>query len=161
MKYLIISDVHGYYNELRCILEENREIKDVIFLGDGLRDIEQAKLDYPKHNFICVKGNCDLWDSVPSMNILTLDKYKVLICHGDGFDVKTSKLALRRTAINLGVDIALYGHTHRQYYEYLDGLYIFCPGSVCPEAASGYNPSYGIMDFSEGYPNIYNCEIIL
>ena len=94
------------------------------------------------------------------MKMLTLDKYKVLITHGDGFDVKTSKLALRRTAINMGADIVLYGHTHRQYYEYLDGLYIFCPGSVKPEAASGFNPSYGIMDFSEGYPNIYNCEII-
>ena len=160
MKYLIISDTHGSYTELCCILETEKEIKEVIFLGDGLADIQKAKLDYPDRNFTCVKGNCDLWDSVPSMNILTLDKYKVLITHGDGFDVKTSKLGLRRAAIGLGVDIALYGHTHRQYYEYLDGLYIFCPGRVRPEAASGFCPSYGIMDFSEGYPNIYNCEII-
>lgn len=160
MKYLIISDTHGSYTELCCILETEKEIKEVIFLGDGLADIQKAKLDYPDRNFTCVKGNCDLWDSVPSMNILTLDKYKVLITHGDGFDVKTSKLGLRRAVIGLGVDIALYGHTHRQYYEYLDGLYIFCPGSVRPEAASGFCPSYGIMDFSEGYPNIYNCEII-
>lgn len=161
MKYLIISDVHGCYAELRCILEQEKSIKNVIFLGDGLSDIQQARLEYPNHTFTCVKGNCDLWDKMPTMDILTLDGYKVFICHGDGFDVKTSKLALRRTAISLGVDIALYGHTHRQYYEYLDGLYIFCPGSVRPEAASGYNPSYGIMDFSEGYPNIYNCEIVL
>lgn len=160
MKYLIVSDVHGYYTELCVILEKEKDIRDVIFLGDGFRDIQRAKLDYPRHNFICVRGNCDLWEEEPSMKTLTLDKYKVLITHGDGFDVKTSKLALRRTAINMGVDIVLYGHTHRQYYEYLDGLYIFCPGSVKPEAASGFNPSYGIMDFSEGYPNIYNCEII-
>ena len=161
MKYLIISDTHGCYTELCCILEQEKEIKDVIFLGDGLNDISKAKLDYPDRNFICVKGNCDYGESLPSMNIINIDKYKVLITHGDGFDVKSSKLRLRRAAIGLGVDVALYGHTHRQYYEYLDGLYIFCPGSVKPEAASAYNPSYGIMDFSEGYPNIYNCEINL
>lgn len=160
MKWLVISDVHGCYLELQCILEKEKEIKNIIFLGDGVRDIEKAKLDYPDRTFTCVKGNCDINEKYPSMNILNIDKYKVLICHGDGFDVKTSRLGLRRAAIGLGVDIALYGHTHRQYYEYLDGLYIFCPGSVKPEAASGFNPSYGIMDFSEGYPDIYNCEII-
>ena len=89
-----------------------------------------------------------------------IEGYKVLITHGDGFDVTSSRLGLRRAAIGLGADIALYGHTHRQYYEYLDGLYIFCPGSVAPERASGFCPSYGIMDFSDGYPNIYNCEIV-
>lgn len=160
MKYLIISDTHGWYDHLACILETEKEIKNVIFLGDGLRDIEKAKLDFPDRVFTCVKGNCDVWDTVPSMNILSIEGYKVLITHGDGFDVKSSKLGLRRAAIGLGADIALYGHTHRQYYEYLDGLYLFCPGSVAPEMASGFCPSYGIMDFSDGYPNIYNCEIV-
>lgn len=160
MKYLIISDTHGWYTHLENILEREKEIKNIIFLGDGLADIEKAKINFPDRSFTCVKGNCDLRDSAPSMNIITLEGYKVLITHGDGFDVKTSKLGLRRAAIGLGVDIALYGHTHRQYYEYMDGLYIFCPGSVAPEMASAFCPSYGIMDFSEGYPNIYNCEIV-
>ncbi|MBE6877830.1 MAG: metallophosphoesterase [Ruminococcaceae bacterium] len=160
MKWLIISDTHGYYAELSVILETEKEIKDVIFLGDGLSDIDRAKMEYPDRNFICVKGNCDLFSKAPSMDILTLDGYKVLITHGDGFDVKTSKLAIRRAAIGMGADIVLYGHTHRQYYEYLEGLYIFCPGSVKPEAATNYIPSYGILDTSDGYPDIYNCEII-
>ena len=160
MKWLIISDVHGYYAELCTILDTEEDVKDVIFLGDGLSDIDRAKMDYPDHRFTCVKGNCDLFSKQPSMDILTLDGYKVLITHGDGFDVKSSKLGLRRAAISMGVDIALYGHTHRQFYEYLDGLYIFCPGSVKPENVTGYIPSYGILDTSEGYPDLYNCEII-
>ena len=160
MKWLIISDVHGYYAELCMILDREKDIKDVIFLGDGLDDIDRAKMEYSDHNFICVKGNCDIRRTEPTMNILSLDGYKVLITHGDGFDVKSSKLGLRRAAIGLGADIALYGHTHRQYYEYIEGLYIFCPGSVKPECVTGYIPSYGILDTSEGYPDIYNCEII-
>ena len=65
MKYLIISDTHGCYTELCCILEQEKEIKDVIFLGDGLNDISKAKLDYPDRYFICVKGNCDYSESLP------------------------------------------------------------------------------------------------
>ena len=34
MKYLIISDVHGFYAELNCILYTEKDIKNVIFLGD-------------------------------------------------------------------------------------------------------------------------------
>ena len=160
MKWLIISDTHGYYEELCIILDREKAVKDVIFLGDGLWDIQRAKLDFPDKNFICVKGNCDLTDKVPGMDIITLDGYKVLITHGDGFDVKSSKLAIRRAAINMNVDIVLYGHTHRQYYEYMEGLYLFCPGSVKPERATGYIPSYGILDTGAGYPDLYNEEII-
>lgn len=160
MKWLIISDTHGYYAELSLILEREKDIKDVIFLGDGLSDMDRAKMEYPDRNFICVKGNCDLFSKASSMDILTLDGYKVLITHGDGFDVKSSKLGLRRAAIGMGADIVLYGHTHRQYYEYLEGLYLFNPGSVKPEAEMAYIPSYGILDTSEGFPDIYHCEII-
>ncbi len=160
MKWLIISDTHGCYAELSVILETEKAIKDVIFLGDGLRDIQRAQLDFPDRNFICVKGNCDILDATPSMNILTLDGHKVLITHGDGFDVKTSKLAIRRAAIGMGADIALYGHTHRQYYEYMEGLYLFCPGSVRPEHATGYIPSYGILSTDDGFVDLYNKEII-
>ncbi|MBR6518217.1 MAG: metallophosphoesterase family protein, partial [Oscillospiraceae bacterium] len=82
------------------------------------------------------------------------------VCHGDGYYVKMGLLPLRKRCLAMGADIALYGHTHRQYYEYLEGLYLFNPGSVKPEAEMAYIPSYGILDTSEGFPDIYNCEII-
>lgn len=159
MKWLIISDTHGFYSELYKIIEKEKDIKNVIFLGDGINDIRKAKLDFPDHNFEIVAGNCDVANGLLPMSVIKADKYKILITHGDGFDVKRSKLGLRRAAINMGVDIVLYGHTHKQYYEYMDGLYIFCPGSVKPDVSTGFSASYGIMDFSEGYPNIYNCEM--
>ncbi|MFR3419646.1 MAG: metallophosphoesterase family protein [Eubacterium sp.] len=39
-------------------------------------------------------------------------------------------------------DIVLFGHTHNQYTEYLDGLYIMNPGSV------GMNGDYGVIDIT-------------
>ena len=36
----------------------------------------------------------------------------------------------------------LFGHTHNQYTEYLDGLYIMNPGSV------GMNGDYGVIDIT-------------
>ena len=153
MKWLIISDVHGYYAELCMILDREKEIKDVIFLGDGLDDIDRARLEYPDHNFTCVKGNCDIRRSEPTMNILTLDGYKVLITHGDGFDVKSSKLGLRRAAIGLGVDIALYGHTHRARWMQLGSIGILNPGSI----GDRLHPTYAVVETTGN--GAFSCHI--
>ena len=66
-------------------------------------------------------------------------------------------LPLRKACMDMKIDIALFGHTHRQYYEYYDGIYTFNPGSVMPSA----NPfsCYGILDFSYPKPLFYHREI--
>ena len=43
MRYLVISDTHGYKNYLNRILEKESDIKNIIFLGDGLNDVLNPK----------------------------------------------------------------------------------------------------------------------
>ncbi|MEG1895691.1 MAG: YfcE family phosphodiesterase [Oscillospiraceae bacterium] len=159
MRYLIISDIHGNRKGLNEVLEKEKDIDKVIFLGDGLSDIIQIKKEFPRLQFDVVRGNCDVSNSIAPMQIINIGGYTVLLCHGDGFDVKMSLLALRRTAISLNATIALYGHTHKQYYEYLDGLYIFCPGSVSPDICAGFKVCYGIMDLNNPKPLFYHKAI--
>ncbi|MEG3028981.1 MAG: metallophosphoesterase family protein [Oscillospiraceae bacterium] len=125
-------------------------------MGDGLSDVVRAKKDYPKLQFDVVRGNCDISNSIAPMQVITIGNYKVLMCHGDGFDVKMSLLPLRRSAIALDATIALYGHTHKQYYEYLDGLYIFCPGSINRDICADFKVCYGIMDLNHPKPLFYH-----
>lgn len=157
MKYLVVSDTHGCKNYLNRILEKENDIIDIIFLGDGLTDILTAKAQNPQLNIIAVAGNCDVNKAVAVRQMLNIHGYKVFICHGDGYHVKLSLLPLRKACMAMEADIALYGHTHQQYYEYFDGLYLFCPGSVAPSA----NPfsCYGILDFSGPKPLFYHREI--
>lgn len=158
-KYLIISDSHGNKKNIMQILEKETDAQKVIFLGDGLSDIAQIKNLYPSFDFEVVRGNCDIGTDIPSMQILALGGLRVLICHGDGFDVKMSLLGLRRAAITMGANVALYGHTHKQYYEYLDGLYIFCPGSVEKNIPANANICYGVMEIKDAVPVFSHREL--
>lgn len=157
MKYLVISDTHGRKNYLNRVLEREQNIKNIIFLGDGLGDMLSLKAENPEYDITAVAGNCDYNAAFPVKQVIEICGYKILICHGDGYSVKMGLLPLRKACIDMGVDIALYGHTHKQYYEYYDGLYMFNPGSVIPSS----NPfsCYGIMDFTSGKPVFSHFEI--
>lgn len=157
MRYLVISDTHGYKNYLKRIVEKEEDIKNIIFLGDGINDINSFKAENPDYNIISVAGNCDVNTAIPTKSIIEIKDYKILICHGDGYYVKMGLLPLRRACMELKVDIALFGHTHRQYYEFYDGIYTFNPGSVMPST----NPfsCYGILDFTYEKPLFYHREI--
>lgn len=157
MRYLVISDTHGFRHYLEAIVEKEKEIKNIIFLGDGLSDVMDFKAENPDYNVICVAGNCDSSKSALAKEIITIKGYKILICHGDGYYVKMGLLPLRKACMDAQVDIALFGHTHRQYYEYYDGICTFNPGSVMPSA----NPCscYGILDFTYEKPLFYHREL--
>lgn len=157
MKYLVISDTHGHKNYLSRIIQQEEEIKNIIFLGDGLDDVLSFGQQNPDYEIIAVTGNCDSSKEVPAKEIISIKGYKILISHGDGYYVKMGLLPLRKACMEMKVDIALFGHTHRQYYEYYDGIYTFNPGSVMPSA----NPCccYGILDFSYEKPLFYHREL--
>ncbi len=157
MKYLILSDTHGHINYLKRIVEKESDIKNIIFLGDGINDVMVLKAQRQDLNIQFVAGNIDHNKEIPKTLLLHIKNHKVFACHGDGYFVKMSLLPLRKECIREGYDIALYGHTHMQYYEYYDGLYMFCPGSIIPSS----NPfsCYGIIDFTNDTPLFYHKEL--
>ncbi len=142
MKYLVVSDSHGNFNKLLNIIESNSEISKIIFLGDGIRDIDDLSALYPDKTFYTVSGNCDLMSLRPSWDIIETSKGKILYAHGDAFSVKASlgRLALE-TAKN-GCSIALFGHTHIPITEFREGIEMFNPGS----AADG---RYGVLSLTD------------
>ncbi len=158
MKYLIISDTHGYKNYLRRVLDNEKEIDRIIYLGDGINDLNVVIREYPEKEITAaVAGNCDVNKALSTQEVLTLDGHRILVCHGDGYYVKMGLLPLRKRCLAMGADIALYGHTHRQYYEYNSGMYMFNPGSVMPSA----NPfsCYGVMELEGGEVMFYHREV--
>ena len=58
-KLLILSDSHGSTQAVRRILAAEKDAGAVIFLGDGLHDLELALTEAPKTRVYSVAGNCD------------------------------------------------------------------------------------------------------
>ena len=140
MRILVVSDVHGKLNLLREAIEAQPTARDVIFLGDGLRQVEDVIELYPDRTFYTVPGNCDWGAGGIPVRQETFGGKRFYFTHGHLHEVKHGLYRLYLAAREAGADIALYGHTHVAYEDYVDGIYLFNPGSL------GYDYSYGYVD---------------
>lgn len=144
VRILVVSDTHGNTGALCRAIEEQPTARTVIFLGDGLRDAEDAQARYLDRTVYTVPGNCDLACRDPKVREETLGGKRLFFTHGHIYDVKYGLYRLDLAARQYGADIALFGHTHQPYEEYADGLYLFNPGSL------GYGGTYGYVDIVGG-----------
>lgn len=147
MKILVFSDSHGASSKIVKAIEAHKGIADlVIFLGDGLRDIETVKEKFPSLTFFCVKGNCDFCAEAPKQSVLDLNGIRVLICHGDRYNVKYTKDTILYAGAELEVDAILFGHTHMplEACEYVGErrIQLFNPGSIAT------TDTYGVLNTS-------------
>lgn len=140
MQLLIVSDVHGRMALLREVIEAHPAARTVLFLGDGLRQAQQAEEEYPDRTFYMVPGNGDFAADLPIAREETFGGKRFFFTHGHHYRVKYGLQTLELAARERQADIALFGHTHRPEEQYLDGLLLFNPGSL----ADGH--AYGLID---------------
>ena len=148
MKLLVFSDSHSNSSKIKEAIELNKAKCDcVIFLGDGLKDIEYVKEQYPNIAFFAVKGNCDFFASgVEEERLLYLDNFKILITHGHKYGVKSGYGRLAYRARELDADAAFFGHTHVPFDDFVTvadkQIRLFNPGSV------GFGGNFGVVNTS-------------
>ncbi len=145
MKALVFSDLHGMTNAAVDMLEKEQDCPLVIFLGDGVRDVEKLSKIYSDRKFIIVKGNNDFSCQQQSEAYKYIDGVTLMMCHGHLLDVKFSLRKLLNKAESVMANVALYGHTHKQnmYNDPLTGIYAINPGALC-------EMKYCVMTFSSG-----------
>ena len=148
MKILVFSDSHGKWKNIDEALSLHSGVCDaVLFLGDGLSDIERVRDKYPNIAFFSVRGNCDVFgfSDTPDEEILNFDGIRIFFAHGHKYGVKGSHGYILNKAVELCADAVLFGHTHMPYasVEYFGEkrVQIFNPGSI----GAG---SYGILNTS-------------
>ena len=147
MRIIVFSDTHGHFSAMHKIFKRNSSADCFIFLGDGLDDLEEIKELYPDKQILCVSGNCDFGAEYPSADVAVIGGIKIFFTHGHRYDVRFTNAKVRLKAMELGAKIALYGHTHCRYYEYLDGIHILNPGSAA-QPRDGLPPCYAFIDIT-------------
>ena len=154
MKLLVMSDSHRNIDHMRQAVEKTGP-DAVLHLGDHLSDAQALSQLLPDLSFYMVRGNCDFYGAGEDDLLLTLRSARVFMTHGHAYGVKRGIDAFIKHARALGVDVALYGHTHRALVRREYGLWIMCPGQM--ERNGKNSPaSYGIVTIENG--NV-NCEI--
>ncbi len=144
MRLLVLSDSHGNPSAIQSAIEAQPSATTILFLGDGMRDLESLESQYSQKTFYKVSGNCDLASLEPSTRLLEFAGKRVMMTHGHEYMVKFGNAQALHTARRNQCDLLLYGHTHLPFCDYVDGLYVMNPGSV----ARRNSHSYGFVDIT-------------
>ena len=149
VKILVFSDSHrsksGMYDAI-----ETHNPDQVIHLGDHLDDAEEVSYVYPKIPFCMVPGNCDGWTTVPLKKQIKLADKQFLLSHGHLWGVKRNFDGAIADARAAGVDVLLFGHTHKAVCRQLeDGLWVLNPGTS--------RSTFGMITIENG---VIQCSIL-
>ncbi len=116
MDILVLSDSHGRVGRIQeVLLRQIKKPDAVIFLGDGLKDIDNVDIgDIPVYK---VSGNCDngifySFNDAPDEQCLIIGDKRIFFTHGHRYGVKSTIVPLMSEGAKRASDIILFGHTH-------------------------------------------------
>ena len=148
MRVLIISDTHRKNDNLLKILEEIRKPDMIIHCGDveGSEYVISNCADCPVE---MVAGNNDFFSDLPREREFVIGNYRIWLTHGHTYYVSMGHEMIKREAVARGVDVVMYGHTHRPVLETQGEVIVINPGSLSYPRQEGRKPSYVLMDIDE------------
>ena len=153
-RILLISDTHGFHENLEELGRREAPFDRVLHMGDteGWDPVIKEIVGVPVE---IVSGNCDWASDLPSEKTVTIGGIRIFMTHGHEYYVTTGMDVLRDQALACGCQIALFGHTHRPFLEQYGGVLVANPGSISRPRQPGYEPSYGVLTIDEmGIPKI-------
>ena len=155
MKVLICSDTHRKHENILQVLEQEGPFDRVIHCGDtegGEGTISMAA------SCPCeiVMGNNDFFSQLPRERIFELGGKKVWVTHGHNYYVFLDTAIIRDEALAKGVDVVIFGHTHRPLVEE-GGVLCMNPGSISYPRQADHKPSYIVLNIDEN--NVWKWEV--
>lgn len=118
---VVVSDSHGNSQILLDIVNKHPYALAYLHLGDS-QDYESNI-----HPFITVKGNNDYFIS-KEHRIIKIDNLMIYMIHGHKMYLNKENMVNK--AKEKQCNVFLFGHTHRPFYEYVDGIHLLNPGSL-------------------------------
>jgi len=148
LKILVISDSHRDNLKMRKVMDRERPFDMVIHCGDieGGEDFLRRCAKCPVE---VVPGNNDFFSDLEIEREFTLCGKKFWVTHGHYYYVSMGNERIISEAKARGVDVVLYGHTHRPSVVEKDGVLAVNPGSIAYPRQEGRRPTYIIMTINE------------
>ena len=159
MKISIVSDTHGRHGNLDAVLEKEGKIDLLLHLGDveGEEHYFDEIADWPYH---IISGNNDFFSWLPNEKEIKIGKYKVWMTHGHSYYVSVGTERLRDAARARGVDIVMFGHTHRPYLDISQKPIVLNPGSLSYPRQEGRQASYIVMEIANDGEAKFRVEYV-
>lgn len=155
MKIGIISDTHmsKHFSKFKEFLLRNFNDVDMIIHAGDYTSSEVIEILKETNNFIGVYGNNDkskIRSMLSEKHIITIENYKIGICHGDGPKKNTIDNVMEAFK-NDKLDIIVFGHSHKACIFTKDKTMYLNPGSCSSKRREPWF-SYIILDLEKGCP---------
>lgn len=148
MKILIVSDTHRRNDNYIEVVDKVAPIDMVIHCGDaeGSEYTITEKAGCPVE---MVVGNNDYFSDLPREREFMIGPYKVWLTHGHNYYVSVENNTIKQEARARGMDIVMYGHSHRPVIDIGKDVIAINPGSLTYPRQEGRKPSYIIMEIDK------------
>ena len=123
MVCIIFSDTHGNYNLAAEALIEAGEVDLIFHLGDVASDAAMLEQIFSRP-VEKVAGNCDPPGILPCELSTEIGAIRVLLTHGNCYNVKSGLKSLKQRAVATNSQIVLYGHTHNAVVDEIEGIHL-------------------------------------
>lgn len=148
MRILIVSDTHRKNDNYFKVLQKMKKLDMVIHCGD-VEGSEYALSEAADCPVLMVSGNNDFFTQLPREQELNIGDYKVWVTHGHNYLVSLGTERIKQEAKARGVQIVMFGHTHRPCLEQDDELIAVNPGSLSYPRQDGHKPTYALMEIDK------------
>jgi hypothetical protein len=145
---MIVSDTHRKLRTLEQALSNEGEIDMLIHLGDFEGD-DEAIAGMCGCKMLIVPGNNDFFTRYPKEIETEIAGRKVLITHGHYYMVSLDLRTIEDEARSRGMDIVMFGHTHKPVIQTVDGLTLINPGSLSYPRQQDRKCSYIMMEVDD------------
>ena len=145
MKILIVSDTHRRNENYIKTLDKVAPVDMVVHCGD-IEGSEYLIAESAGCPVQMVAGNNDFFSDLPREKEFQIGGYKVWLTHGHNYYVSMGNENIKHEARMRGIDIAMYGHTHKPVVDQDKDVTAVNPGSLTYPRQEGRRPSYIIMD---------------
>lgn len=149
MKVLIVSDTHGSNSLYAQLCKKYAPLDMVIHCGD-IEGYEEELKHAAGCPVVMVAGNNDFFSDTKKEEEITLEGHRIWITHGHNYYVSMGNDIIVDEAKSRGIEIVMYGHTHRPVIETKNGVAAINPGSLTYPRQEGRNATYIIMNIEKG-----------
>lgn len=147
-KIIVISDSHSNKKAIDKIFTE-LEFDYLIHLGDGIDDLGTYIYD---DRVKLVRGNCDFFSNEKIESFLMVEKVLLFFTHGHEYGVKYTTSQILKRVLGTDVNLILYGHTHINKTETINGITLHNPGALSK------SNSYSIITIDNEKFSIQKCS---
>ena len=148
MRILVVSDTHRKDENFLKLVKKLGKLDMVIHLGD-VEGSEEIISEASGCRVEMVAGNNDFFSDLPIEKTFYIGKYRVWITHGHRYYIGMGNEMIKQEAVAQGMDIVMYGHTHRPVIDISKNVIAINPGSLSYPRQENKKPSYIIMELDK------------